>query len=415
MALTPEQIQAYRQKYGLDAGVSSAPTDPSQKAAERISTLEASVNTVDYGGVPLQATPAPAAKPLVPQGAKDFGKGLAKGATEALYSASAFNAGPVGQAMLDNAPELKETVETVIKPGMEAANSAEQAGVYTEKAAEFLTGAGAAKAAKNALTYSTDLIAAVSPKLTKKTAESALARGKGTVSKVLGKVDVDFAKDPHVKRLADTVAKYVPDFDPAKPLVENINKTREVVYGLADELKQAIAATGKDVIYPHKQLASHLKAIPKPTLLTRDLEPVYERVQQKMMEIARSNGGKLSDLFQARKEFDEFVDQSFPNLYSSDQLTPMRVAIKDIRRAVNEFIEDNLPKEIGMHDSLTTQSRLFEAIENMAEKAASGAQKEIGTGRVGRFLNKHPKLKDAAKYGLGALIGGGAASAVLKD
>ncbi|HEV7441060.1 MAG TPA: hypothetical protein VGO18_00580, partial [Steroidobacteraceae bacterium] len=56
-----------------------------------------------------------------------------------------------------------------------------------------------------------------------------------------------------------------------------MNATGEAAYKLADELKQNVIAHGQDVIFPYKQLASELKAIPRATALTRDLEPTHRR------------------------------------------------------------------------------------------------------------------------------------------
>lgn len=270
----------------------------------------------------------------------------------------------------------------------------------------------AALAAKTAAeSVATKLRAAVmdtlAPKLTaKETAEALAARG-GSKTGVLRKVVVN--PDPAVGRIAETVQKFVPDFNPAKTLVENISVTRTALSKLATELKAQVVASGKDRIYSFKELAAQLKTAEKPTLLVGDLEKVYEKVIGKMLEIARSHGGKVSDLLAARKEFDDFVTKEFPNLYSSDTLTPMRSAIKSIRRTVNDYIAEHLPQEIGFHDSLTHQSRLFEAIDNMAEKAASGAAKEVGTNIISRAAKRHPKAARIIKYGLAGLAGAGGA------
>lgn len=59
---------------------------------------------------------------------KDLASGFEKGVRQVLFDVSAFNAGPVGKAMLANAPELKNTVDTVVKPSLEAKNPAQKVG-----------------------------------------------------------------------------------------------------------------------------------------------------------------------------------------------------------------------------------------------------------------------------------------------
>lgn len=263
-------------------------------------------------------------------------------------------------------------------------------------------GTDVAKAAKNAVVGTAEeqaakqankIIDVVSPKMTAKETTEALASRGGTKSGILGTVKVN--TDPAVKRIADTVSKYVPDFSPKKTLVENINATKEAVSNLATDLKNKVIESGQDRIYSFKELGSKLKAIEKSPQLVGDIEKTYDKVVGKAMDIARSNGGKVSDLFQARKEFDEYISKVFPDLYSSERLTPMRSAIKDIRNAMTDFTAEHLPEDVGLRDSLTSQHHLMTAVENMSGKAASGAAKEVGTNvfdRATSALKNHPVI-----------------------
>jgi hypothetical protein len=90
----------------------------------------------------------------------------------------------------------------------------------------------------------------------------------------------------------------------------------------------------------------------------------------------QKNGGKISNILDARKEFDALVEKQFPNLYDSAS-KPMRSAISAMRGVLNDLVEKNLPS-VGYKSSLRAQSGLLTAIDNMAEKAASGGSKEIG-------------------------------------
>lgn len=237
----------------------------------------------------------------------------------------------------------------------------------------------------------------VGPKLNAKETASALASRGGTKSGILGSIKAN--TDPSVERIFNAIKENVPDFNPKKSLVENINATKTAVGTLADDLKSRVVASGEDRIYPLKELASRLKGLEKSPQLVGDVEKTYGKVVNKALEIARDNGGKVSDLFQARKEFDDYISKSFPDLYSSERLTPMRSAIKDIRNAMTDFTADHLPEDVGLRDSLTTQHRLLQAVENMSEKAASGSTKEIGTNVINRtsaYLKRHPVLAGVA-------------------
>jgi len=90
-------------------------------------------------------------------------------------------------------------------------------------------------------------------------------------------------------------------------------------------------------------------------------------------------------------------------------LTPMRTAIKDIRTKWNDYVASQLPEDVAFKASLKKQNLMYDAVDILSEKAARGAPTkvgEIGTNRFGRFLQRNPKLKTAAKY-----AGAGAAGA----
>ncbi len=309
--------------------------------------------------------------------------------------------------MLANAPAFAQDIQG-LNQKTQPTNPAQVIGAGNTKAAELAIpadiGANAAVAAKTASNAS-KIVDMVSPKLTAAESADALAARGGTKTGILGTIKANI--DPSVKRIADAVKANVPDFSPSKSLVQNINATKSAVSSLATDLKSKVVASGKDVIYPIKELKSALTNVERPTLIAADstLNKAYDLVISKAVEIARDNGGKVSSLLDARQELDSFIGKQFPNLYSSDTLTPMRQAIKGIRNAMTDFTAEHLPDDVNLHDALTTQSRLLTAIENMSEKAASGVSKEIGTNVIERAttaIKNHPVVAGA---GAAALYG----------
>lgn len=259
--------------------------------------------------------------------------------------------------------------------------------------------------AKAALTGSKDaILETIAPKMTAKETAEAVANRGTSKSGILGKITVN--PDSALSGIKDTIQKFVPDFNPAKGLAHNINATKAAVSKMATDLKNQVIQTGKDRIYSFKEFASNLNALPKPTLLVGDMEKVYGKVIGKALEIAKQSGGKVSSLLDVRKEFDSFVGKEFPNLYSSDALTPMRTAIKNIRNGITDFTEKNLPEGNGLKQSLLNQHKLLTAIENMSEKVSSGAEKEIGTTNIERFGNRHPVIKGLIKGATRAITTG---------
>lgn len=261
----------------------------------------------------------------------------------------------------------------------------------------------------------TDAVAeTIAPKLTAKETAQAITQ-RGTSKKGLLRTTV-LNEDPKIKEIADVIKKNVPKFNPSKPLLHNIVETQNVVSQMARDLKRQVIKGGEDRIYSFKELQSKLNSIERPLLIASDtnLNNAYKRVIAKAVEIAKTKGGKVSNLLDARQEFDSFVKKQFPNLYSSDTLTPMRSAIKDIRNTITDFTAENLPADIGLKQSLLTQHQLINAIENMAEKASSGQAKEIGTNALTRLGDKHPLIKGLITKGGRAVAEGAGFGAVTR-
>lgn len=232
-------------------------------------------------------------------------------------------------------------------------------------------------------------IEAVSPKLTTRETAEAVAK-RGTVKTGLLR-RIKTVADPAMKKVADAVTAHVPNFDVGKTFSENVNSTRDAVYKMADDLKSQVIKSGKDIIYPIKELASKMDEVEKPIAIKSDatLDRQFDLAKEAALKIAQKSGGKISNLLDARKEFDTLVQKQFPNLYDKEN-APMRDAITSMRGVMNDFIQSKLP-DVAFKDSLKAQSRLFTAIDNMSEKAAG----EVDTNliqRTGKLIEKHPFL-----------------------
>ena len=237
--------------------------------------------------------------------------------------------------------------------------------------------------------------------------------GKGGLMQTLISGRVKTVASKEARDIAEEVVKAVPNFEKLGTYTAKLNATREAVYSLADDLKSQIIQSGKNIIYPFKELKAAFDVLKNDRDLIsvfsdKTMANAYDRFTKAAMEISKENGGTISSLFDARKGFDDLVRRAYPNLYKSSQLTPMRIAVRKIRGTMNNFIEKKLPKGSGYSESLRRQSRLFDAIENMSTKAA----REVGTTRFSRFAKRHPLMtgliKGAAKSAaIGATGGAG--------
>lgn len=243
-----------------------------------------------------------------------------------------------------------------------------------------------------------DALEVVTPKLSKTETEEALSQGRGKTSGIFGKTTI--TPDKQTLDAAQAVKGVVKK---GATGAENIKAVKNALSTEAESLKTQIQSV--DHPYTFKELSSKLNAVEEPAMLkTGNLDKVFDRVKTKAMSIAQDAGGKVSNLLDARKSFDSYVDKEFPNLYSSDTLTPMKTAIKGIRGAMNDFIQENLPDDVKFKGSLKKQSDMYNAIENIAGKTAD----EVGSSKVGRFVKKVLK-NPLVRYGGSAVVGGEAA------
>lgn len=244
----------------------------------------------------------------------------------------------------------------------------------------------------------TSVASDISPELTGKTAAKAIAKGGTTKSFINGTIK-PVISDSALKD-AEVVASKVPGFTKLATFSDKVNATRDAVYKLADSLKRDVISSGKDRIYPIKELAAKISAAEEPiSLKGTAFEKQIAPIKQAAVRIAKEKGGTISSLFDAQKEFDQLVNKTYPNLWDREN-APMRNAIKSVRDTMNKFTDDNLPDGLNFKERRFEQSKLFNAIDNMAPKSVD----EIGTNRWQRFGSRHPVSVGLLKKG--ASLGG---------
>lgn len=272
--------------------------------------------------------------------------------------------------------------------------------------AKDAVGAGIAKAAgKTALD---GVIDDVTPNLSAGAAAKRAAKQGLTKSTLTGKIGVSAGND--VKDIAQVVADNVPNYNKLSTFTDKLNATRDAVYRLAENLKKQVAKSGQDRVYPFKELAAKMNAVEEPiSLKGTAFEKQIGPIKKAALDIAQKNGGTISSLFDARKEFDQLVERTYPNLYDKEN-APMRSAIRGVRDTMNQFIEDKLPAGSDFRNQLLTQSKLFTAIDSLAPKAT----KEIGSTSLSRFAGRHPLISNMFKTAGKGVVEGTGAGAALK-
>ncbi len=250
------------------------------------------------------------------------------------------------------------------------------------------------------------LVSDVAPKETGQALAKGIAKRGTTKSLIRGIISP--ATDESSQQLAKLVADNVPGITKAKDLATKINLTQDATDLMAEDLKKRVIESGSDKLYSFKELSSKISNAEEPiSLRGTPFEKQIAPIKKAAIAIAKKNGGKISSLFDATKEFDALVKKTYPNIWDKES-SPIRAAVKSVRDTINTYIDDNLP-DVGFKESRATQHKLIKAIENMSSKVASGSEKEIGTTRFQRFGKRHPVVSGLIKKTAGAALTGTAA------
>lgn len=278
-------------------------------------------------------------------------------------------------------------------------------------AVPVIKGAGVLKnlakgATEGLLTGTKDAVyEAVAPKLTAKETAAAIAKQGTSKSGVLGQIGLNPNKS--VQKIAETVKNEVPGFDPSKPITDQIAKVSAAEERIRKDLIARVQKAGEGMIYSPNELKSVLGSIETPiSLRGTPFEKQIKPLKDAVMKIAEEKGYKVPNLIDARKEFDNLVEKTWPHLYDRE-MAPMRSAVKGIRDALTKFTEERLPSDVALRETYLKQTQLIRAIENMAEKAV-GSAGEIGTNVLQREAAKHPFITGLVKnIGRGVGLGTG--------
>ncbi len=168
-----------------------------------------------------------------------------------------------------------------------------------------------------------------------------------------------------------------------------------------------------DYTFNTAEINSRLSQVERPVSIKSDevLDKAYTQVQDKMLYFINKNPKTTSGAWQARIEFDKWIEKQFPNLYENDRWTPMRSAIKDIRMEVDNMINEKLNISLGeeadiFKKSMKKQSTFFDIIDTLSEKAVKGPTK-LKPSVAGAIAKQY------GKYAVGGATGAGVAGAIL--
>lgn len=217
----------------------------------------------------------------------------------------------------------------------------------------------------------------VQPKMTPSVEAERAAKWLKTTN-IFGKVGMKATKEE--VKMADIAKKIW--LNPSKTVTNNVNKTLSSLNKETDDLIKIV--DDNPTIFNPKEITSRMRKIEKPLMIRWwENEAKYDAVIKKFEEILAWEKKNTAWLLKARKKLDAWINAEIPNLYNSDAMTPLKVAITKIRKVPNEWINEKIWWDV-VKNSLEKQSLMIDMIDNMAWKT-----EKTWTTAISRFVNNN--------------------------
>lgn len=269
------------------------------------------------------------------------------------------------------------------------------------------------KGAEKTANFVKDLI---TPELSASKTTTAIKTGKVKEGGIFKDRDITEAV-PFFKDIEKVVSE-VPGISKSKTLLENSNAIHDHIGTVADDLVSQLKTHAKDMKIANLEQVpakfnQYMKGV-KTTLkenptLVGDAEKTATKILNKFESLVKEEGSTPDAILSARKKLDTWMStQKGENIFDPKTEGAVSVALRAIRQGGNDFIsslaKDANGKEIvKVKDMLAKQTSLYDAIENIAPKAA-----KEGASGFKRWVKSHPKVMGAAKWGASAAGFGGA-------
>lgn len=305
-----------------------------------------------------------------------------------------FDAVGVGLDALSGgaAAPAKGAIKEVAKEGVE------MAGKVAKPVVEKI---GASRAAKGVEKEMNTLLDMTMPKVTAKSGAEGIEQGRLVEPGLLSKGRL--APTPNDNLVAESVKGIV---NVKKGIAENVDLIKQKISEIDLGVHEMIAT--RKIPFNANQLRSRLNAVKEENKLVFASDTTAERIYDAAVEVFMKNVAKKDTLglFNARKTFDKIP--AIKKLLQTEGLgeNVKRQIVLDVRRAANEYVAEQLPKNNPYRKALMLESRMIEAIGNMAEKNIA----KIGKNKLQLLMKEYPILK----WIIGSAIGTAFTGAVLQ-
>lgn len=175
--------------------------------------------------------------------------------------------------------------------------------------------------------------------------------------------------------------KDIPGVSSSNSYQKNLNLVQKANIDEADNLKSYLKTN--DVPIADDTVINTLSDVRKNLannafLSGVDASKAADNVVNQALETITKNPQTASGMLQARKELDALISrQKGDKAFNPALEGPVTIAIQNVRQAMNKMVGDAVPNA-NVQQSLAKQSALFEATDNIAQKASGEAATRLG-------------------------------------
>lgn len=432
---------------GNNYKIVSAPSNPPTQGVTNISQLGGNYTSGKQANVQSQSSSVP----LLSKQSSDFGSNLlTAGKDVALGAAKGFVQGARGTAgifqsagkgilgsfgvdtskmgfqSVDNSTPAGAQVEQQLHSNSRAEQVGKVLETIGELGAGFATDEGQqlaskaktgydafkeARGAKLAEQEANDVMEVVKPKLTPKLETEAKAAGRGTTQ---GGLFNRAAINPTESEKQMAQFAHEAGVSSNNTFDKNIQLMKDVQKQSAQDLRAGLKETKGT--WNRNDVVGALNSVKSPLTIKSDatLTRLANNFKKAIVDISASINKSTEGLLDLRQGVDDLIDKEFPaNVYHKD--TPVGQYVRQVRQTLNKMIEDKLPEGKlpngqSFRGELRRQSLLYDAIENVADKAPKeGESARPVIQKVKGFTKKHPIITGAvsgsAAYGTAKKLG----------
>ena len=198
----------------------------------------------------------------------------------------------------------------------------------------------------------------------------------------------------------------IPSVKPSNTLQKNYNNISSELTKEAQNLSNTLK--NSKVMIPKSEVDdvfnSALKTLEESPVMVGDAAKTGARYINQAKTIVNNHPPTSLGLLTERKEFDQYVSRQKPKILDPATENAASIAVKEVRQSLNNLIASKNP-QVAVRDSLSRQSSMYTALDNIGKKAADEGANAIAriSQSIDRILGQRSKVMNV--MGLAAGVG----------